>query len=137
MVDRFQSSTGLRLQVFDMDARPLTAVEDYPRYCRILQERKVCPLYFDDKYLKREQETMANCHAGIGHFLAPIRNEKQQQIGAVLGPAVKYAPNDVEPLAELAFRLKVFPDELIQAAEAAQEREAEKSSGRASWWPSA
>jgi diguanylate cyclase (GGDEF)-like protein len=128
MVDRFQASSGLRLQVFDMEARPLTAVEEYPRYCRILQERKVCPLYFDSSYLKREQETMASCHAGIGHFLAPIRNEKQQQIGAMLSPAVKYAPNDVEPLAELAFQLKVFPDELIQAAEAVQEREAEKNS---------
>jgi diguanylate cyclase (GGDEF)-like protein len=129
MVDRFQASTGLRLQVFDMQARPLTPVEEYPRYCRILQERKVCPLYFDNTYLKRDQETMANCHAGIGHFLAPIRDEKQQQTGAVLSPAVKYAPNDVEPLAELAFQLKVFPDELIQAAEAVQEREAEKLLG--------
>ena len=44
MVDRYQASTGLKLQVFDLDARPLTSVEDYPRYCRLLQERKACPL---------------------------------------------------------------------------------------------
>ena len=51
MVDRFQASTGLKLQVFDIDAHPLTPVEDYPRYCRLLQERKVCPLYNDPQFL--------------------------------------------------------------------------------------
>src|SRR5437867_4062315 len=37
MVDRFQASTGLKLQVFDLDAHPLTPVEDYPRDCRLLR----------------------------------------------------------------------------------------------------
>ena len=53
MVDRFAASTGLRLQVFDLDAHPLTAVEIYPRYCRLLQERKACPLYNDPEFLKQ------------------------------------------------------------------------------------
>ena len=129
MVDRFQASTGLKLQVFDLDAHPLTPVEEYPRYCRLLQERKVCPLYFDPAYLKREQESMAVCKSGISHLVAPIRNEKSMQIGAVVSPAVKFAPNSVEELAELAFRLKVFPDDLIQAADAVPEYESEKLLG--------
>jgi diguanylate cyclase (GGDEF)-like protein len=129
MVDRFQASTGLRLQVFDLDAHPLTPVEDYPRYCRLLQERKACPLYNDPDYLKRNEETLGVCHSGVGHFLAPIRNEKQDQLGSVVSPAVKFAPNSVEELAEVAFRLKIFPDDLIQAADAVQEREAEKLLG--------
>ena len=130
MVDRFQASTGLKLQVFDLDAHPLTPVEDYPRYCRLLQERKACPLYYDEHYLKRNQETMGACrNSGVGHFLAPIRNEKQVQLGTVVGPAVKFAPNVVEALAELAFQLKVFPDDLIQAADAVQEQDAEKLLG--------
>jgi diguanylate cyclase (GGDEF)-like protein len=126
MVDRFQATTGLKLQVFDLDAHPITPVEEYPKYCRLLQEHKACPLYFEGQFLKRDQETIAVCAAGIGHFIAPIREEKQVQIGAVLSPAVKYAPNSVEDLAELAFRLKVFPDELIQAADGVQEKEAER-----------
>ena len=32
MVDRFQATTGLKLQVFDLEAHPLTSVEEYPRY---------------------------------------------------------------------------------------------------------
>jgi len=129
MLERFQSSTGLRLQAFDLDAHPLTPVETYPAYCRLLQERKACPLYFDREYLRREEETIGVCRAGVGHFIAPIKDEKQQQIGAVLGPAVKFAPNDVEPLAELAFTLKVFPDELIQAADAVPAQDKERMLG--------
>lgn len=129
MVDRFGASTGLKLQVFDLDANPLTSVEDYPRYCRLLQERKACPLYFDPGFLRRNEETIGVCHSGVGHFVAPIRNEKQDQLGAVLGPAVKFAPNSVEELAELAFRLKVFPDDLIQAADAVQEQDSERLLG--------
>ncbi len=129
MVDRFQGSTGLKLQAFDLDARPLTPVEEYPRYCRLLQERKVCPLYNDPSYLKREQETIGICKAGVGHFVAPIRNEKQEQLGALISPAVKYAPNSVEELADFAFQLKIFPDELIQAADAVQEQDAERLLG--------
>src|SRR5205814_2350398 len=129
MVDRFQASTGLKLQVFDLDARPLTPVEDYPRYCRLLQERKACPLYNDPEFLKRGEETLGVCKSGVGHFVAPIRNEKEAQIGAVLGPAVKFAPNSVEEFAELAFKLKIFPDELIQAADGVQEHDADKLLG--------
>jgi len=129
MVDRFQGSTGLKLQVFDLDAHPLTPVEDYPKYCRLLQERKVCPLYNDPAFLKHDQETMANCKAGIGHFVAPIRDDKGIQLGAVVGPVVKYASNPVEDLAELAFQMKVFPDDLIQAADAIREAEAEQLLG--------
>src|SRR5438067_9685623 len=129
MVDRFQASTGLTLQVFDLDAHPLTPVEDYPRYCRLLQERKACPLYFDPNFLKRTEETIVVCKSGVGHFVAPVRNDKQVALGAVLGPAIKFAPNSVEELAELAFELKVFPDDLIQAADAVQERDPEKLLG--------
>ena len=129
MVDRFQASTSLKLQVFDLDATPLTPVEEYPRYCRLLQERKVCPLYFDRDYLKRSEEALAVCKSGVGHLVAPIRNEKAGQIGAVVSPALKFAPNSVEELAELAFRIKVFPDDLIQAADAVQEQDAEKLLG--------
>jgi diguanylate cyclase (GGDEF)-like protein len=129
MVDRFLSSTGLKLQVFDLDAHPLTPVEDYPRYCRLLQERKACPLYNDPNFLKRSEETIGVCKSGVGHFLAPVYNEKQVQIGAVVGPAVKFAPNSVEEFAELAFRLKIFPDDLIQAADAVQEQDGEKLLG--------
>jgi diguanylate cyclase (GGDEF)-like protein len=129
MVDRFQASTGLKLQVFDLDAHPLTAVEEYPRYCRLLQERKACPLYNDPEFLKSNQETIAVCKSGVGHFLAPVRNEKDVQVGAVLGPAVKFGQNSVEEFAELAFQLKIFPDELIQAADAVQEHDAEQLLG--------
>jgi diguanylate cyclase (GGDEF)-like protein len=129
MVDRFQTSTGLTLQVFDLDAHPLTPVEEYPRYCRLLQERKACPLYFDPNFLKRSEETIGVCKSGVGHFVAPVRNEKEVQLGAVLGPAIKFASNSVEELAELAFQLKVFPDDLIQAADAVQEQDPEKLLG--------
>jgi diguanylate cyclase (GGDEF)-like protein len=129
MVDRFEASTDLKLQVFDVDARPLTPVEDYPRYCRLLQERQACPLYNDPNFLKRTEETIGVCTPGVGHFLAPIRDEKQVQLGAVVSPAVKYAASSVEVLAELAFRIKVFPDELIQAADAVQEHDQEKLLG--------
>ncbi|HYM49097.1 MAG TPA: diguanylate cyclase [Candidatus Limnocylindrales bacterium] len=129
LVQRFESSTGQRLQVFDLQGKPLTPVEDYPRYCRLLQERKACPLYFDPEFLRRPSEGMAVCCAGVGHFVAPIRDEKEEQVGAVVSPAVKFAPNAVEPLAELAFKLKVFPDELIQAADAVQAVDAEKLLG--------
>src|SRR5437899_10993784 len=81
MVDRFQASTGLKLQVFDLDAHPLTPVEDYPRYCRLLQERKVCPLYNDPQFLKRNEQTMWDCKWGGEHFIAPIRSEKARQTG--------------------------------------------------------
>ena len=129
MVDRFAATTGLKLQVFDLDAHPLTPVEDYPRYCRLLQERKACPLYNEPGFLRRSEETIGVCHSGVGHFIAPIRDEKEDQLGVVLGPAVKFAPNSVEELAELAFRLKVFPDDLIQAADAVQEQDSEKLLG--------
>ena len=129
MVDRFAATTGLRLQVFDLDAHPLTAVEDYPRYCRLLQEPKACPLYNDPDFLKRGEETIGVCKSGVGHFIAPIRNEKEVQIGAVVGPAVKHSANSVEEFAELAFRLKIFPDDLIQAADAVQEHDAENLLG--------
>jgi len=129
MVDRFGATTGMRLQVFDLDAHPLTAVEDYPRYCRLLQERKACPLYNDPAFLKRGEETIGVCKSGVGHFIAPIRNEKEVQIGAVLSPAVRSGPNSVEEFAELAFQLKIFPDDLIQAADAVQEHDAENLLG--------
>jgi diguanylate cyclase (GGDEF)-like protein len=129
MVDRFAATTGMRLQVFDLDAHPLTAVEDYPRYCRLLQERKACPLYNDPAFLKRGEETIGVCKSGVGHFIAPIRNEKEVQIGAVLSPAVRSGPNSVEEFAELAFQLKIFPDDLIQAADAVQEHDAENLLG--------
>jgi diguanylate cyclase (GGDEF)-like protein len=129
MVDRFAASTGLRLQVFDLDAHPLTAVEEYPRYCRLLQERKACPLYNDPTFLKRGEETIGVCKSGVGHFIAPVRNEKEVQIGAVVAPAVRSGPNSVEEFAELAFRLKIFPDDLIQAADAVQEHDAENLLG--------
>src|ERR1700730_4318351 len=129
MVDRFQASTGLKLQVFDLEAHPLTPVEDCPRYCRMLQERKACPLYNDPEFLRRNEETMAVCKSGVGHFIAPVRGEKEIQTGAVLSPAVKFAPNSVEEFAELAFQLKIFPDDLIQAADAVQEHDAERLLG--------
>ena len=129
MVDRFAATTGLRLQVFDLDAHPLTAVEDYPRYCRLLQERKACPLYNDPAFLKRKEETIGVCKSGVGHFIAPVGNEKEVQIGAVVSPAVRFGPNSVEEFAELAFQLKIFPDDLIQAADAVQEHDAENLLG--------
>lgn len=129
MVDRFEANTGLKLQVFDLDAHPRTPVEDYPRYCRLLQERKACPLYNDPDFLKRGEETIGVCKSGVGHFIAPIRNEKEVQIGAVVSPAVKSGPNSVEEFAELAFRLKIFPDDLIQAGDAVQEHDAENLLG--------
>ncbi len=129
MADRFEANTGLKLQVFDLDAHPLTPVEDYPRYCRLLQERKACPLYNDPEFLKRGEETIGVCHSGVGHFVAPVRNEKDVQIGAVISPAVKFAANSVEEFAELAFRLKIFPDDLIQAADAVQEHDPERLLG--------
>ena len=129
MVDRFEASTGLKLQVFDLDAHPLTPVEDYPRYCRLLQERKVCPLYNDPEFLKRNEETIAVCKSGVGHFIAPVRDEKEVPIGAVLSPAVKFGPNSVEEFAELAFELKIFPDDLIQAADAVQAHDPERLLG--------
>ena len=129
MVDRFQASTGLKLQVFDLDAHPLTPVEDYPRYCRLLQERKACPLYYDPEFLKHGEETIAVCKSGVGHFVAPVRNEKEVQIGAVVSPAVKFAANSVEEFAELAFQLKIFPDDLIQAADAVPEHDGERLLG--------
>ena len=129
MVDRFAATTGMRLQVFDLDAHPLTAVEDYPHYCRLLQERKACPLYNDPAFLKRGEETIGVCKSGVGHFIAPIRNEKEVQIGAVLSPVVRSGPNSVEEFAELAFQLKIFPDDLIQAADAVQEHDAENLLG--------
>src|ERR1700737_2699586 len=129
MVDRFAATTGLRLQGFDLARHPLTAVGDYPPYCRLLQERKACPLYNDPAFLKRGEETIGVCKSGVGHFIAPVRNEKEVQIGAVVGPAVKYGPNSVEEFAELAFRLKIFPDDLIQAADAVQEHDAENLLG--------
>src|SRR3981081_4936162 len=92
MVDRFQASTGLKRQVFDLDAHPLTPVEDYPRYCRLLQERKLCPLYNDPQFLKRDEETMGVCKAGVGHFIAPVRSEQEVQLGAGLRPAVEFDP---------------------------------------------
>src|SRR5438105_9507674 len=129
MVDRFQASTGLKLQVFDLDAHPLTPVEDYPRYCRLLQERKVCPLYNDPQFLKRNEETMGVCKAGVGHFVAPVRSEKEVQIGAVLGPAVKFAPNSVEELAAVALRPLVFAGDVLQAVLAVQQQDAEQLLG--------
>src|SRR3989454_12182762 len=129
MVDRFAASTGLKLRLFALGAPRLTTVEAYPRYCRLLQERKVCPLYNDPEFLKRNEETMGVCRSGVGHFIAPVRSEKEVQIGAVLSPAVKFAPNSVEELAELAFQLRVFPDDLIQAADAVQEQDSEKLLG--------
>jgi diguanylate cyclase (GGDEF)-like protein len=72
---------------------------------------------------------MGVCKSGVGHFIAPVRNEKEVQIGAVVGPAVRYGPNSVEEFAELAFRLKIFPDDLIQAADAVQEHDAENLLG--------
>src|SRR5260370_42440590 len=129
MVDRFAATTGMRLQVFDLDAHPLTAVEDYPRYCRLLQERKACPLYNDPAFLKRGEETIGVCKSGVGHFIAPVRNEKELQVGAVVSPAVRYGPNSVEEFAGLAFQLKIFPDDLIQAADAVQGHDAENLLG--------
>jgi len=129
MVDRFAATTGLQLQVFDLDAHPLTAVEDYPRYCRLLQERKACPLYNDPAFLKRGEETIGVCKSGVGHFIAPVGNEKEVQIGAVVSPAIRFGPNSVEEFAELAFQLKIFPDDLIQAADAVQEHDAENLLG--------
>src|SRR5919108_514208 len=129
IVDRFEANTGLKLQLFDLEARPLTAVEQYPKYCRLLQERKFCPLYNDPSFLPRDEETTAVCKSGVGHSLAPVRNEKQAQIGAALPPAVKFGPNSVQEFAELAFQLKIFPDDLIQAADAVQEQDPEKLLG--------
>jgi diguanylate cyclase (GGDEF)-like protein len=129
IVDRFQATTGLRLQAFDLETRPYTPVEDYPRYCRMLQEHKACPLYFDRSFLRRDSETIGVCAGGVGHFIAPVRNEKGEQIGAAISPAIKFAPNPVEPLAELAFQLKIFPDELIAAADAVPEFDREKLLG--------
>src|SRR5207245_10996065 len=83
MVDRFAASTGLKLQVFDLDAHPLTAVEDYPRYCRLLQERKACPLYNDPDFLKRGEETIGVCKSGGGDCIAPVRHAN----GATRGSA--------------------------------------------------
>src|SRR5947207_15926875 len=88
MVDRFQASTGLKLQVFDLEAHPLRLVEDYPRYCRLLQERKVCPLYNDPQLLKRNEEPMGVCKAAVWHFVAPVRSEREVQSRAALWPAV-------------------------------------------------
>src|SRR5260370_18601872 len=129
MVDRFQASTGLKLQVFDLDAHPLTPVEDYPRYCRLLEEGKVRPLYNDPEFLKRDEETIAVCKSGVGHFIAPVRDEKEVPIGAVLSPAVKFGPNSVEEVAELAFELKIFPDDLIQAADPVQAHDPQRLLG--------
>src|SRR5256886_17664480 len=95
MVDRFQASTGLKLQVFDLEAHPLTPVEDYPRYCRLLQERKACPLYYDGEFLKRGEEMMGACKSGVGHFVAPVRDEREGQIGAVLRSARRFPAEPV------------------------------------------
>src|SRR5260370_35634179 len=81
MVDRFQASTGLKLQVFDLDAHPLTPVEDYPRYCRLLQERKVCPLYNDPEFVKRNQATIEEGKSGVGHLIAPVGEQTEVPIG--------------------------------------------------------
>src|SRR2546425_12745743 len=108
MVDRFQASTGLKLQVFDLDAHPLTPVEDYPRYFRLLEERKVCPLYNDPQFLKRNEETMGVYKSGVGHFIAPVRSEKEMPIGVGLSPTGKFAPNSAEEIYELGFHRGVF-----------------------------
>src|SRR5260370_37128746 len=81
IVDRFEASTGLKLQVFDLDAHPLPPVEGYPRYCRLLQEREACPLYTDPDFLKHSEETIAVCKSALGQFLPPDRNEDAAQIG--------------------------------------------------------
>jgi ligand-binding sensor protein len=119
LAQAFESSTGLRLQPFDVAGEASPPIREYPRYCRILQEQKVCPLFFDPRFLQRDRETLAVCCAAVGHLIVPI-NADSRQIGTLVSEPVRFDTNAVDPLARLAFRLKVFPDDLIQAADSVQ-----------------
>ena len=114
----FEKSCGLKLHAYNLKSVPLTAPFVPPAYCETLQAGLDCPLYFDASYhVLAAPEARSTC-AGLGHVVIPVMDNAGKQIANLVSDSCRFGPIDMEDLTEKAFKLKVFPDDLIAQADA-------------------
>ena len=117
LVQGFESVSGLKLHVYTVDSMPLTVPVDPPHYCQLLQSAMECPLFFEPRYHRARVPELRSTCAGLGHVVIPVIDADGVQLAnLVTGPA-RFGPVDLDALAPLSFKLRVFPDELVTHAE--------------------
>src|SRR5205814_1904934 len=105
------------LHAFNLQAVPLTVPFELPPYCQALHAGLDCPLYFDPHFHHADgPETRETC-AGLGHVVIPVMDREGTQVANLVSQPCRFGPIDLEELSAKAFKLKVFPDDLIAQAE--------------------
>jgi diguanylate cyclase (GGDEF)-like protein len=113
----FETATGLTLHAYSVVAIPHTQPFDPPHFCQSLQSGLDCPLYFDPRYhVAVAPEIRATC-AGLGHAVVPVLDADGKQVLNLVSAPARLGPVDMEQLSDLAFRLKIFPDDLATQAD--------------------
>ncbi|MDQ6746551.1 MAG: diguanylate cyclase [Candidatus Dormibacteraeota bacterium] len=117
LVQGFEFASGLRLHAYSLDAVPLTVPVDPPPFCQALQSTMDCPLFFEPRYHRaRLPELRATC-GGLGHVVVPVLDADGNQLANLVSDPARFGPVDMDAIARLSYKLRVFPDELAAHAE--------------------
>jgi diguanylate cyclase (GGDEF)-like protein len=113
----FESVTGLKLHVYTVESIPLTIPIDQKHFCQALQSAMECPLFFEPRYHRARVPELRNTCAGLGHVVVPVIDGDGVQLANMVSDPARFGPIDMDSLAKLSFKLRVFPDQLVAQAE--------------------
>jgi diguanylate cyclase (GGDEF)-like protein len=119
LVQGFEKASGLSIHAYNVAGVPETMPFDPPRFCKHLQSGMKCPLYFDPRYHRAARPEIRVTCAGLGHALIPVFDQDGTQMLSLVSRPARFGPLDMDELSQLAFELKVFPDDLVASAEEA------------------
>lgn len=117
LVHGFERTTGLRLHAYSLAAVPIQVPFDPPAFCRSLQGGLECPLYFDPQYHHASLPEVRDTCGGTGHAVIPVIDAEGRQLMNLVSEPCRLGPVDIERLSEIAFKVKVFPDQLLNQAD--------------------
>ncbi len=119
LTQEFEKATGLTLHAYGLTAVPQTVPFQPPSFCEALQAGVICPVYFDPGYHQTHRPEVRLTCAGLGHVVVPVLDANGRQLLNLVSSPVRIGPVDMEQVADLSFKLRIFPDDLAAQAEQA------------------
>jgi len=117
LTEEFEKATGLTLHAYGLTAVPQSVPFQPPSFCEALQAGLVCPVYFDPGYHQANRPEVRLTCAGLGHVVVPVLDANGRQLLNLVSSPVRVGPVDMEQVADLSFKLRIFPDDLAAEAE--------------------
>ena len=122
--DAFSSLTGMAALTTDMTGKPVTEGSQFTDFCMKYTRNSPegrracewCDKYGAEQTKKRGHQATYYCHAGLIDFAAPI-TVHGKQVGCFIGGQVLTEKPDSARIKDVASRIGVDPDLLLEAAD--------------------